>query len=241
MKNILNRMILAGVLCTVMIRAFAQNNGITMSFLNAAFYANTSPFTQGYMGIGYERNAGDYITLKLEINKGFQVLYNLTDGKVLGAVGNSGYERSYVDSQGYNQIFYYHWSVPSFDINYQSKFFFAGNDHTGAYLSMGIGMRKVKYIFHVGSPEDYGDYDAPKDIERKDNYEETVTVIPLILRIGARGDLKGFYPDFSFGLGYNLSHNKTLKDKTITKTYDLTIPKLSGLAITAGISFGVGW
>jgi len=243
MKNTYIKIFLGAFLSVAAMQASGQKTAFTFSFFNMGYYVNTSPLTQGYMGIGLERNVGDYIALKLEINKGFQILYNLTDGKILGAAGSNDYSQSYYDTvTGYSNEFGYHWSVPCFDINYQSKFFFRGNDKTGPYMSMGIGIRSVKYIFHVGSVDDYySDEDVPHDLEKKDGYFEKLTVIPLILRVGARGNMEGFFPDFSFGIGYNISHNKTVEDKTITKTWDLSVPELSGLTIVAGISFGIGW
>ena len=53
--------------------------------------------------------------------------------------------------------------------------------------------------------------------------------------------IKGFYPDFNFAMGYNIGSGQSIKDKTITRTYDLTVPKISALSITAGIAFGIGW
>ena len=243
MKKNYIRIFLGAVLSVAAMQASAQKTAFTFSFFNMAYYANTSPITQGYMGIGLERNVGDYISLKLEINKGFQILYNISDGKIVGALGSSEHTQSYYDSTlGYSTDFAYHWTVPCFDINYQSKFFFRGNDKTGPYMSMGIGIRSVKYIFHTGAVTDlYDSEDVPHDLEKKDGYYEKLTVIPLILRVGARGDMDGFFPDFSFGIGYNFSHDKTVEDKTITKTWDLSVPKLSALTIVAGISFGIGW
>src|SRR4029079_6193698 len=98
--------------------------------------------------------------------------------------GSNGYETEWSDTLGNSGDFFYHWTMPSFDINYQSKFFFSGNDRAGAYLAMGIGIRSVKYIFHLGSVDEFNDYtsdEVPKDLQKKDNYSETFTIIPLIL------------------------------------------------------------
>jgi hypothetical protein len=243
MKKKLTFIFLTTAISLLSFSAVAQKNGISFSFLNAALYAKASPFTQGYMGIGFERNVGDYISLKVEINKGFNIFYKITDGKILSVAGSNDFDKTVVDSTGEYSTFMYHWSLPSFEINYQSKFFFRGNEETGAYLAMGIGFRSVKYVFHTGgvSGDYYNDDEAPKDIEKKNEYTESLTLIPLVLRIGARGDLKGFYPDFSFGMGYNISHSKTITDETIVEDYELTVPKLSGLALSASISFGIGW
>src|SRR5688572_22653563 len=132
-----------------------------------------------------------------------QRFYKITDGKILSVAGND-LNRQWTDSLGDSRSFYYNWTVPSFDIYYQTKFFFGGTDETGAYMSMGIGIRYVKYIFHLGSVDDFYEEsgDVPPDLSSKDEYSENLTVIPLILRVGARGNMEGFFPDFSFGLGY---------------------------------------
>lgn len=242
MKKTASNIILSIALSLISFASVAQKNGIAVSLFNASFYSQSSIFTQGYMGIGFERNVGDYNSLKIEINKGFKILYTLTDAKILTAVGKAEKDVSFTDSLSYTSTFYYHWTMPTFEINYQSKFFFAGNDRTGGYMAMGIGMRTVKYQLHVGNINDeYGNEEIPSDIRKKDGYEETKTIIPLMLRVGIRGNLKGFYPDVNFGIGYNIGHNKTVTDKTITKTYDLTVPKISGLAINASVCFGIGW
>jgi hypothetical protein len=241
MKKNLKNILLGALLFAGVMNSSAQKTAVTFSFFNAAFYANTSPISQGYMGIGLERNVGDYIALKLEVNNGFQILYNLTDGKILQAGSAMEKSEEYTDANGDPQEFYYHWTVPSFDINYQSKFFFRGNDKTGAYLSMGLGVRSVKYIFHVGSITDYNYEKIPKDIQKKNEYSENLVVVPLILRVGGRGEIQGFFPDFSFGIGYNIAHNKTIQDKTITKTWDLSVPTLSGFTAVGSIAFGIGW
>jgi len=235
--------ILAGaVLSLSVMQGLAQNTAFTFSFYNAAYYVNTSPMTQGYMGIGLERNVGDYISLKLEVNNGFQILYKISGGD-LGSVIGSEEDISWEDSLGYSHYFPYHWTVPALDINYQSKFFFNGNDKTGAYMAMGIGIRSVRYILHVGSTDDYSySSEIPSELQQRDDEViEKLTVVPLILRIGARGEMDGFFPDFSFGLGYNISHNKTINDNVVTQTWDMKVPKLTGLTVTGSISFGVGW
>jgi hypothetical protein len=243
MKNILHRIFVCAFFFVAMMTASAQKTAITFSPFNVAFYANTSFLTQGFMGIGIERNVGTYIALKLEINRGFQILYHISNGKILGITEGNEHTREYTDSLGEYNEFSYHWTVPSFDINYQSKFFFRGNDQTGAYMSMGIGIRSVKYIFHTGPLDKYS-YDSqsvPHDLQLKDGYSENLVVVPLILRVGARGRIQGFFPDFSFGMGFNIAHGKTIEDKTITRTWDLSVPSLSGFTVTGGISFGIGW
>ena len=110
-------------------------------------------------------------------------------------------------------------------------------------MAMGIGIRSVKYTLHVGSTDDFVTYadDIPHELEVKDDYSENLVIVPLIMRIGLRGYMKGFFPDLSFGIGYNAAHAKTIQDRTITQTWDLEVPKLSGLAVTGSISFGIGW
>ena len=110
-------------------------------------------------------------------------------------------------------------------------------------MAMGIGVRSVKYTLHVGSTDDYVTYvgEIPEELEAKDDYSENLVIVPLILRVGLRGYMRGFFPDLSFGIGYNIAHDKTIEDRTITKTWSLEVPELSGLAVTGSISFGIGW
>ena len=243
MKTFTIKIFASALLSFTFMHVSAQKMGITFSPLNAAYYVNTSLMTQGSMGIGLERNVGDYISLKLEVSQGFQILYKISDGDFLELGQGIEEEKTWYDTtNGSSNTFAYHWAVPSFYFNYQSKFFFRGNDKTGAYMSMGIGVRSVKYILHLGYLSSYyDDENIPPDLRGKDGYEETLTVIPLVLRIGARGVMDGFFPDFSFGMGYNFSNDKTIKDKKITQTWDLSVPKLSGLTITGSIAFGIGW
>ena len=238
-----NNFLLAIFCIMICINADAQKNGITFSPFNFASYAKLSLTSQGYMGMGYERNVGDYITLKVEVNKGFQLTYKLGAGELGDFTGQNYSNVSVYDSStGYSDSYPYHWTAPFFEINYQSKFFFRGNDRTGAYMAMGIGFRTVTEELHLGTAsDDYISDDLPADLKHLDGYKEKFTIIPLLLRFGIRGNLEGFYPDLSMGIGYNIAHDKKVTDGTITNKYHMSVPTLTGFSMTGSIAFGIGW
>lgn len=219
---------------------FGQKNGITFSPFNAAYYITASPTSQGYMGLGFERNVNEYITLKLEINKGFQFTYQMAKK---GLIEDATYLNiSVFDSaSGYDRNIFYYWTAPSFEVNYQSKFFFRGVEKTGAYIATGIGIRVFKEKLHFGENPDQNYELIPSELESRNGHEETFFCFPLMLRIGARRDLDGFYPDFNMAVGYNLFNGKTINDAIIKGKYNMDVPEITGLTVTGSVCFGFGW
>ena len=161
--------------------------------------------------VGLDRDLGERISIGLDA---------LFIPKKNSFEGSSSY---YVD--------YYELTTSSFGLQYRSMYYFGG----AGYIASTIGFRNIKMnmVLTELTTDAFG-YD--KFITRTLN--KNTMIIPIGLRLGARGELDGWYQDLYLNVGYNIgSSKKPYGTEVVLEKSD----EISGLWFSLGYAFGVGW
>ena len=183
-----------------------------------------------YNGLGYEQNFGNRIALSLEYNISFNNL-SRTSKTML----NSGHFDGNYNSDGYS----FGVDFPMHEISYQSKYFFRDNDERATYVSFGLALHTINYTWSIRKNYYYssGTTLVPDDF-REGDFKESVTTVPLTIRLGARGAINGSFGDYSIGFRYNLSGDKGPTNKTYKYVAESSLRDLSFIFC---MSWGIGW
>lgn len=115
--------------------------------------------------------------------------------------------------------------VNSLSFIYRSAYCFSSNeDRTAGYFGPFIGYSRVM--------TDLQTYDPPG------NWSGSRTVLPVGVRMGVRGGLRGFYADLFCNLGYRINTGPLFEGIGVPETNDL---RMKGLLFSVGVALGGGW
>jgi hypothetical protein len=174
-------------------------------------------------GLGYEQNLASHIAVSLEYFKSYG-LGDETWGEYSNADANSN-------------DFIYIFKAPWREFTYTSKFFFSGNDVKSAYLATGIGYRQIDFSM---STQNYNSSSPDAEAISRGAPLQRITMVPIYLKIGSRGEIDGWFGDYFIGLNFNpgagnqKSGNQTI-DNLLNEKYFRTF------SFTFGLAFGLGW
>ena len=110
-----------------------------------------------------------------------------------------------------------------------SSYFFLGNREASPYLGPFLGIRYARRTLVKGS----GDWSDGKAVAP--SLETSRLLMPIGLRAGFRGDLRGAYADVHFMLGYQVGGATALFDEVY-----LSSPRAAGFISGFGLSIGGG-
>lgn len=186
-----------------------------------------------YFGVGYEQNLGSRIALSLEYNHTYPNVFKLAFSESFTHFGTVR------TANGNNYDFEYDIKYPMHEIGYQSKFFFRDNDHHAWYVSNGISLIIIDYKWEIKDDNYYNFGDAPPADFRTGTFSESLTSVPLNLRVGFRTTIDQAFSDLAFGFRVNL----TGENKPTNKTYKYVNDKsrLRDISFVMSLSLGFGW
>lgn len=228
MKNITSGIILLASVFLNYINANSQAikadfigySGITSRYENQLFY-----------GFGYDQNLGEKISVGITYKKGYslddtyfttQIEYGFptVDGDVLFSV-------------------YHHNSWQEF--SYTSKYFFEDNSDGSYFVSTGISLLMAKNEYDVRDLSVNGNFDPTfyGDL-REGLYKQDITLIPISLDLGRRGEFDGLYFEYYFGLGLlPFGANPDVEPASLANHGVET--RFEPVSFHFGLSFGFSW
>ena len=218
----IGRTILLSAAVASSITVMAQSSGIRFIFPEfSKVYAEKSPWTSFQLGMGYDHDFNERITM------GLDVLLDLRreESGLYVDIPYGGYTAQYILHDKF------------FSAQYRTAYSFSANDDgTHVYLGTFVGVRAFKQtaeLFSVTDPNGYNDNGSFVQLA-----EGTKTLIPMGLRFGIRGTLEGGYADLYTQFGYVVGGGESV----FTQAY-LTGPEfdLASSSLTLGLAYGFGW
>lgn len=222
----------AGVLLTVTILLTYSNiysQAIKVDFLGYNGIVDGYE-KQMFYGFGYDHNLGDKISIGLTYKSG----YSLDESFYSEGVG---YSFSSVDGLVYFQVLQ---GIEWHEFAFTSKYFFSDNEDGSYFVSSGISLLKSKNEYYVNSlsvggigQESYGDISTG-------TYQQDVTLIPLSLDLGHRGEFDGLYFEIYSGVAFTPFGANPDAEPAFLKTYGVET-KFNPVSFHICLSFGFSW
>ena len=188
-----------------------------------------------YYGIGYEQNIGSRIAVSLEYNHTYPDVYRMILSEEFNHYGT-------INTVNGNSIGYeYDIKYPMHEIAYQSKFFFRDNDNHAWYFSTGISLIVIEYKWQIRNEYEYSGFNSPAlpaDFSTG-TFSESVSSVPINLKMGFRTSIDKAFSDIAFGLRFNVSGDKNPTNKTYK--YVNEVSSLRDISFVMSLSFGFGW
>ncbi len=208
----------------------SNSQGIKVDFLGFNGVAQNYG-TPLFWGIGYEQNFGEKISLGLTYRSGYSF----------------DSENSYSDVE-------YGFSIPNGNVSftvfhnctwsefaYTSKYFFSDNSDGSYYVASGISMMQttVQYDLNnlqvngISDPTFYGDLS-------EGIYKQDITLFPVSIDLGHRGEFDGLFYDYYIGLGF-LPFGANPDAEPASLASHGVEPQFASLSFRFGMTFGVSW
>ena len=142
-----------------------------------------------FWGLGYDHNLGDKISIGLTYKKGYFFDEELSANEV---------EYGFPSANG--DVYFSVWHNTSWhEFAYTSKYFFADNTDGSYFVSSGIGLMKAKNEYDLNSLRVDGVYTPHYGDLTEGIYEQDITLIPISIDIGNRGEFDGLYFEWYMG------------------------------------------
>ncbi|MBP6531655.1 MAG: hypothetical protein KA285_00150 [Bacteroidia bacterium] len=199
------------------IKAGVGFSGITQRYTNP-----------NYFRIGYDQNLGEKISVSLTYKLAFPPSNDvvLTYG-FPSADGDVRFSVNHICT----------WN----EFSFISKYFFFHNSEAGFYSASGISLLQAKNEYEVSSLSVDGNstYTNYGDLS-EGTYEQDITLIPLFLNIGYRGEFEGWYFDTYAGMGIlPFGANPDVEPAALANRGVET--RFAPVSFQFGITYGVSW
>jgi len=199
------------------IKAGVGFSGITQRYTNP-----------NYFTIGYDQNLGEKISISLTYNLGFPPSNDveLTYG-FPSADGNVQFSVNHICT----------WN----EFSFTSKYFFRDNSDGSFYSSSGVSLLKAKNEYEVTSLSVDGNstYTNYGDLS-EGTYDQDITLIPLFLNFGYRGEFEGWYFDVYAGMGIlPFGANPDVEPAALANRGVET--RFAPVSFQFGITYGISW
>ena len=182
-------------------------------------------FRQLGLGIGIDHNVSGRTAIGFDYVLSFRKL--MPEEGIAYSTTWNGYSIEYVDVTSYAGLQY-------------RSIYFLKDDLYGPYVGATVGFRRVEQTITSFYARDNatGNYVPDSEFGVNSQRGELVTVFPIGLRLGTRGDIEdGFFGDLYVGIGYQLGGNKAISDYQFLDEES----ELSGLVFQVGYAWGFGW
>lgn len=213
------------VLTFCWIQGCAQANGVRFIFPEfTKVYADKSMWSSYQLGMGYDHDFNDHISMGLDITIDLQ---RATEE------GGRSIEVPYA-----GLIANYYSGDRLLSVTYRTAYAFMDNSETHFYVGSYFGFRSFKQTLDLGYVSDPSGNGTSGNGPFAQHAEAKKIMIPIGLRLGVRGSLEGGFADLYTQLGYNIGGGKSAFTQSYFAGEDFD---LSSMSFTLGLAYGFGW
>ncbi len=205
-------------------QGFAQANGVRFIFPEfTKVYAEKSMWSSYQLGMGYDHDFNDRISMGLDITIDLQRATE--EGGLSIEVPYAGLIGNYYSGDRLLSVIY------------RTAYAFTDNSETNLYVGSYFGVRSFKQTLDLSYVTDpTGSFNGNGPFQQQ--VEAKKTLIPIGVRLGVRGSLEGGFADLYTQLGYNIGGGESAFTQTYFSGEDFD---LSSMSFTLGLAYGFGW